>query len=80
MANFLAQSFEVLSLEIVIDRFNFFLIAARKMFKFVPAKRAGYQNLEIAGYRYRKNKTTKTKSFYICVEKIVRQQPPLILI
>ena len=39
------------------------------MFKFVPSKRAGSQNLEIAGYRYRKNKTTKTKIFYICVEK-----------
>ena len=38
-------------------------------FKFDPSKRAGSQNLEIAGYRYRKNKTTKTNILYICVEK-----------
>ena len=42
------------------------------MFRFIPSKRSGSYNLEIEGYRYRKNKTTKKKVFYVYVESNCR--------
>ena len=37
--------------------------------QFVPSKRAGFYNLSISGFLFKKNKSTETSIYYVCTER-----------